>query len=138
MIGIEHKCRVRLNAARRLVAVNPRKLNVHQDEARPLPRYGRYRFLAGLCLRHLVVRALEQITQDLSIVLLILHHQNEPAHAGLVFCSTVTGSVNEKVDPSPGRDSTQMRPPCSSTMRLEIVSPSPVPPFSRVIAESAC
>ena len=73
--------------------------------------------------------------QDLSIILLILDHQNEPAHAGLVSCSTVTGSVKEKVDPCPGLDWTQMRPPCSSTMRLEIVSPSPVPPFSRVIAE---
>src|SRR6266540_4415851 len=132
------QCRVCLNAACCLVAVHAGKLNVHQDETRPLPRYGRYRFLAGLCLRHLVVRALEQIAKDLTVILLILDHQNEPAHAGLVCCSTVTGSENENVDPSPGLDSTQIRPPCNSTMRFEMVRPSPVPPFSRVVDDSAC
>ena len=30
-------------------------------------------------------------------------------------------------------ESTQMRPPCSSTMRLAIESPRPVPPFLRVL-----
>src|SRR5918999_1042424 len=40
---------------------------------------------------------------------------------------TGTGSVNEKVLPSPSRLSTQMRPPCRSTICLQIGSPSPVP-----------
>jgi hypothetical protein len=59
-------------------------------------------------------------------------------YATTFCCSTRTGSVKENVDPSPGLDSTQIRPPCSSTMRLEMVRPKPVPPFSRVIDDSAC
>jgi hypothetical protein len=46
-----------------------------------------------------LVRAGEQIAQDAMIVLLILDHQNALCHAGLVCCSTVTGSVNEKFEP---------------------------------------
>ena len=41
-----------------------------------------------------------------------------------------TGKLNENVEPLPRVDSTQMRPPCSSTMRLAMASPSPVPPFA--------
>ena len=44
-------------------------------------------------------------------------------------CSTRTGSVNQNVEPCPGLDSTQMRPPCSSMMRLRSAEPNPVPPF---------
>ena len=40
--------------------------------------------------------------------------------------------------PCPTCDSTQILPPCISTMRLDMASPSPVPPFLRVIALSAC
>jgi hypothetical protein len=57
---------------------------------------------------------------------------------GSCCCSTVTGSVNRKVEPWPGADSTQIFPPCISMMRLEIASPSPVPPFLRVTELSAC
>ena len=46
--------------------------------------------------------------------------------------------MKEKVDPSPRADSTQRRPPCSSTIRREIDSPSPLPPFVRVLELSAC
>src|SRR5690606_31251902 len=53
-------------------------------------------------------------------------------------CSTFTGTVNEKVEPSPRWESTQMRPPCISTIRLEIDRPSPVPPFFLVAELSAC
>ena len=52
--------------------------------------------------------------------------------------STLTGIVNENVDPAPCFESTQIFPPCISIIRLEIVSPSPVPPFLRVIELSAC
>src|ERR1035438_8380644 len=34
---------------------------------------------------------------------------------------------NLKVDPRPGSDSTQMRPPCLSTIVLQIAKPTPVP-----------
>lgn len=40
----------------------------------------------------------------------------------------VIGRANEKVDPLPSSDSTQIRPPCWSTTCLAIASPSPVPP----------
>jgi hypothetical protein len=42
-----------------------------------------------------------------------------------------------KVEPLPGLDSTQMRPPCISMIRREIAKPSPVPPFFLVIELSA-
>jgi hypothetical protein len=45
--------------------------------------------------------------------------------------------VKENVDPCPGIDATQIRPPCNSRMRLAIASPSPVPPSFFVIDESA-
>ena len=51
---------------------------------------------------------------------------------------TMTGSVNANVEPRPGFNSTQIFPPCISMMRFEIASPSPVPPFLRVIELSAC
>jgi hypothetical protein len=35
--------------------------------------------------------------------------------------------VKQKVDPWPGSDSTQTRPPCTSTMRFTSVRPMPVP-----------
>lgn len=38
----------------------------------------------------------------------------------------VAGSVNENVDPSPTRESAQMRPPYCSTIRWQIASPRPV------------
>src|SRR5215207_3427389 len=49
-----------------------------------------------------------------------------------------TGISKAKVEPRPSVDSTQMRPPCSSTIRLAMLNPSPVPPFSRVLDVSAC
>jgi hypothetical protein len=52
--------------------------------------------------------------------------------------SIFVGTVNENVEPLPGIDSTQMRPPCISTIRFDMASPSPVPPFFLVIELSAC
>src|SRR5262245_11588299 len=40
------------------------------------------------------------------------------------------GSVKKNVAPSPGFDSTQIRPPCASTTFLQIASPAPVPSTS--------
>jgi hypothetical protein len=42
------------------------------------------------------------------------------------------------LEPLPGLDSTQMRPPCISIIRFEMASPKPVSPFLRVIELSAC
>jgi len=56
----------------------------------------------------------------------------------LTCCSTTTGRVNANVEPWPGWDSTQIRPPCISMMRFDMARPKPVPPFFRVMALSAC
>ena len=45
--------------------------------------------------------------------------------------------VNQKVEPCPGTLSTPMSPPISSTSRLQMAKPSPVPPYLRVVDASA-
>src|SRR6266487_1527142 len=80
----------------------------------------------------------EQIPQDLPIVFLILNDQDALAHGCPTCTSTRTGRVKQNVDPLPGSDSTQMRPPCISMMRLAMDRLRPVPPFLRVIELSAC
>src|SRR5215469_272304 len=114
-------------------------MDVHQDEIGPLLCNCRQRLLAVFGLRDFVVGGDEHIADDLPIIRLVLHHQNALAHAaGSTWRSTITGSVKANVEPWPGCDSTQIRPPCISMMRLEMASPKPVPPFLRVIALSAC
>src|ERR1700746_644687 len=80
----------------------------------------------------------QRIADDLAIVGLIVHHQNALAHAASTCRSTMTGSVKVNVEPWPGCDSTQILPPCISMIRFDIARPSPVPPFLRVMALSAC
>ena len=46
-------------------------------------------------------------------------------------------SSNQNVEPAPGVLSTPIRPPISSTRRLEIARPRPVPPYWRVVEASA-
>src|SRR6266536_74882 len=94
--------------------------------------------LAVLGFDDLEIGACQQIPQDSPIVFLILDHQDELAHGGPAWASTRTGRVKQKVDPLPGSDSTQIRPPCISMMRLAMDKPRPVPPFFRVIELSAC
>src|ERR1700730_4111837 len=124
--------------ARHLVTVNARQLDIHQDKIGPLFRNGFKRLLSALGLCDFVVGGGKQIANDLAVILLVLHHQNALAHAVSTCRSTRTGIVNEKVEPLPTCDSSQTLPPCISTMRLEMASPKPVPPFLRVIALSAC
>ena len=60
-----------------------------------------------------------------------------PASEGVRTMSSVaTGSVNENVEPDPSLLLTVISPPSNSMMFLQIDRPSPVPPISRVIAES--
>ena len=62
---------------------------------------------------------------------------------GSVSVSTVAAacfssvSSNQNVLPLPGSLSSQMRPPMSSISCRVIVSPSPVPPYRRVVLPSA-
>src|SRR5262249_14951374 len=96
------------------------------------------RLLAVCRLDQLVSGVAQQVPQDLPVVFLIFNHQDALAHASTTCRSTFTGIVNANVEPLPTSDSTQMRPPCISMMRLAIASPSPVPPFCLVIDASAC
>src|SRR5215472_1012783 len=111
---------------------------IHQNEIGPLLCDCRQRLLSVFGLRDLVVGRRQHIADDLAIIRLILDHQNALAHAGSTCRSTTTGSVKVKVEPWPGCDSTQIRPPCISMMRFDMASPRPVPPFLRVMALSAC
>jgi hypothetical protein len=52
--------------------------------------------------------------------------------------STILGSRIVKVEPRPGSLSTVMSPPIIWQKRLLIASPSPVPPYLRVVDASAC
>ncbi len=49
-----------------------------------------------------------------------------------------TRTEKPKVLPSPGALSRVIAPPMSDTRRAQMVSPSPVPPYSRVVELSAC
>src|SRR5665213_1294394 len=132
------QCRIGLDPPSRLVAVEQRQLNIHQDEVGLVQRRGGQRCLAVMRLDHLVAGGTQEIAQDLPVVLMVLDHQNALAHALPTCCSTVTGIVKENTEPCPSSDSTQSRPPCSSTMRREMARPSPVPPLARVEELSAC
>ena len=52
------------------------------------------------------------------------------ASTSKLLAATSRGIVNENSAPSPGRPSAQMRPPNRWTMRLQMVSPMPVPSIS--------
>src|SRR5262245_54853222 len=146
-----------LDASRRLVAVHPGELDVHQDQGRTV----RFRHLDALIprdgLQHGEPGGREEIAQDAAVVLVVLDDQDLPAHgavaraaptgedggsvgvtAGGTARSARTGRVKRKVAPWPAADSTQIRPPCISVMRLAIARPSPVPPAFLVLELSTC
>src|SRR6266487_5441347 len=136
--GDDMQHRVGLETARGLIAIDARQLDVHEDEVRPVRRRRCQARLAVHRFDHLEIGAREQIPQDFPIVFLILDHQDALGHNCPAWGSTRTGSVKQNVDPLPGSDSTQIRPPCISMIRLAIDRPRPVPPFLRVIELSAC
>src|SRR6516225_7950179 len=87
----------------------------------------------------LVIEAGQQVADDLAIVLGVLDNEDALSHqAASIISSTWTGSTTRNVEPSPNIESTEIVPPCSSTMRFEIARPSPVPPFLRVFVLSIC
>ena len=59
-------------------------------------------------------------------------------HDAVAGAAPETGRVSAKIAPSPGSESTQIWPPCSSTSWRVIVRPRPVPPNSRAEDASAC
>jgi hypothetical protein len=60
-------------------------------------------------------------------------HKCARPHAPGFRTSAHAGSSIWKVDPFPSVDSTQMRPPCISTICLAMASPRPVPPLALVL-----
>src|SRR6266852_5874643 len=131
--------RVCLDPTCRLIAVERRQLNIHQDQVWPMLGSRGNCLYAVFGFNHVVSGVSQKIAQDLSIVFLVLDHENSFGHArSTCCCSTLTGRVIEKVAPLPISDSTQMRPPCSSMIRRAMDNPSPVPPFFLVAELSAC
>src|SRR5512142_3143153 len=58
--------------------------------------------------------------------------------AGIGASDSLKATVKKKALPFPTVLSTQIRPPISSTNFFEMERPSPVPPYLRVVEESAC
>ena len=101
MIGIERSAGIGFDPPCRLVAVQDRHLNIHQDKVGPLFRYRSKSFLAIFSFGDLIIGGGKHIANNLAIVLLVLHHQNAFAHGVWTCCSTWTGSVIENVEPLP-------------------------------------
>ena len=103
MIGNCAERRIRLDPARRLIAIEDRQLNIHQDQVRPMLG-GRGNAPASPSSASIISKpALRQkVAQDLSIVLLVLDHENSLAHAftrSARCCSTLTGRLMQNVAP---------------------------------------
>src|SRR5262249_47870667 len=142
--------RYRADAPRRLVAVDARQLDVHQDEVGLLALGRRDALDAVHRVDQVVAGGGQEVKNDLPVILGVFDDENAFCHAVPIIspasspssssaaCSTRIGSVTRKVAPCPSCDSTSIEPPCISTMRFEIASPRPVPPFFRVLELSTC
>src|SRR6266404_887260 len=130
--------RIGLDAPRRLVAVHHRHLDVHQDQVGLVLGRLCNALDAVMCFDHVVAGHAQKIAQDLAIVFGVFDNEYLLAHAASSIGAALIGTETLKVEPEPSSDSTEMRPPCSSTMRREIDRPSPVPPFLRVLVLSTC
>src|SRR6266542_686543 len=132
------ECRVRLDPARCLVSIEARELDVHEDQIGAMCCGQCHSFRPCHCLDDLIADTRQQVTHDAPVILFVLDDQDPLAHGTSLCRSTRTGSVNQKVEPVPRPDSTHIRPPCISMILLAMVSPRPVPPFTRVLELSAC
>src|SRR5215475_5970974 len=112
------------------------ELNVHEDQIRMLrARHGHAGF-AVVRLDQAIGGVPEQMTQHLPVQLVVLDVEDGLRAHALPPPSTRSGTSMRKVDPRPSLLSTQMRPPCSSTNFLVMLSPSPVPPNSLLMVAS--
>src|SRR5438046_2448346 len=111
------------------------QLDVHEDEVGQLALRHRDSLLAIGGLQQLDRRPAQQLPHDFPIVLVVLdvEHGPVPHESSPSVCR---GTVKKNVDPLPSSLSTPMRPPCISTSRFVMLSPRPVPPYSRVIVVS--
>src|SRR4030095_12194328 len=111
------------------------QLDVHQNEIGQLAFRYREPLRAVGRLQQAVGRPAQELSHDLPIVFVVFDVEHRPVlHAGPP--SACSGTVKKNVEPRPSSLSTPMRPPCSSTSRFVMLSPSPVPPYSRVIVVS--
>src|SRR5436309_8591402 len=120
------RCRtfVCAQAAERLDAVDARQLDVHQHQIRFVFGSELERPLRVRRLEQSITRRLQDVAEELHVLLVVLDHEDlRTVHVRAV----PDGSVNANVLPLPGSLSTQMRPPCNSTSRLDSASPRPVP-----------
>src|SRR5262245_8707108 len=134
--GRARHSRQSLDPARTLIAVEHRKLDVHQHEIGMLGFGFGDALGAGRGFDDLVAGALQRKSRDLPQVLLVLDDQYAMGHAAAPAAWARTGSSMRKVEPRPRTDSTQMRPPCISIISLAIARPSPVPPLVFVLVLS--
>src|SRR5688572_9462403 len=125
--------RVGLDPPGRLIAVEHRHLDVHQDEIGPVGLGTCYPGLAVGGLQHRIARAGEEGAQDAAQVLLVLDDEDALGHGTAFPSSARAGSSIWKIEPCPRVDSTQMRPPCISTICLAMASPRPLPPLALVL-----
>src|SRR6516225_2963196 len=132
------ECRIGFDPARGFVPVNPRELDIHEDEVGTLLLRYAHPIQPGRRFDDFVATGRQQVAQDAPVVLLVLDDQNPPTHHASLFRSATIGREKENVDPFPTLDLTHMRPPCISTMRLAMERPRPVPLFTRVLELSAC
>src|SRR5439155_15451772 len=120
------RCRtfVCAQAAECLDAVDVRQLDVHQNQIRFVLDGQLQRPLGARRLQQSITRGLQDVAEELHVLLVVLDHEDlRTVHVRAV----PDGSVNANVLPLPGSLSTQMRPPCNSTSRLDSASPRPVP-----------
>src|ERR1700722_16633301 len=106
------ECWIGLDQLRRLVTVEKRKLNVHQDHVRTMFDRGGECLFAVVDLDDLISGMGEKIAQDRSVIFLIFHDKDALGHASPACCSTLMGTSMKNVEPLPNSDDTQMRPPC--------------------------
>src|SRR5262245_36176479 len=72
--------------------------------------------------------------QHAAQVFLVFDDEDALGHAAVAFPSSArVGSSIWKVEPLPTVDTTQMRPPCISTICLAMARPRPVPPLDLVL-----
>src|SRR5262245_46715272 len=126
------QARIRFDLPGGLVAVEDRELDVHENEIRAR-RFGCANPLLSVgSLHDRIAGTAEEVAQDAAQVVLVLDYKDTLAHAMSLGFSAKIGSSIWKVAPSPSVDSTQMRPPCISTICLAMASPRPVPPWALV------
>src|ERR1700730_15183719 len=130
--------RICFDSTGRLIAVDDRQLNIHENEVRPDLGCHCNSLFPIDSLQYLETGIGEQIVENTSIVLGILDDEYALAHAACLRSSARIGKKMVKVEPVPGVERRSMRPPCAVSRRRAIESPSPVPPFCRVMLLSIC